>query len=156
LLKENCGRQGLEHVGIVQYDATSALPFADGIFDTVLVDAPCSGTGTIRHNPELRYFLSRNDITELNQKQLLILGNASNLVAPGGRLIYSTCSLETEEDEGVCESFISEHREFRVVQPAVPARFKTGRGFARTFPDSDDMDGFFIAWFLRGRELSAS
>jgi 16S rRNA (cytosine967-C5)-methyltransferase len=141
-LKANCARQGVGFVSVVQYDAEKELPFEDEAFDAVLVDAPCSGTGTIRHNPELRYFIGPGDPAELNSKQLAILKNASKLVKPGGTLIYSTCSLETEENEGVCSAF---EGGFERKTPEVPERFLTAEGFARTFPDRDDMDGFFLA-----------
>jgi 16S rRNA (cytosine967-C5)-methyltransferase len=148
-LRENCQRQGVKFVHIVQYDAEQSLPFADGAFDAVLVDAPCSGTGTIRHNPEIRYFLKPNDLTELQNKQLRILKNASKLVNQGGSLIYSTCSLEREENEVVCEAFLRDDPDFTLVNPDVPMRFLTEQGFARTFPQRDGMDGFFIASFAR-------
>ena len=148
-LRENCRRQGVGFVNIVQYDAERALPFAERSFDAVLVDAPCSGTGTIRHNPEIRYFLQPEDFAELQNKQLRILKNASYLVDRGGTLIYSTCSLEKEENEAVCEAFLRDNADFKSVRPKVPERFLTKLGFARTFPQRDGMDGFFIANFAR-------
>lgn len=148
-LKENCRRQGVGFVNVVQYDAERGLPFADGAFDVVLVDAPCSGTGTIRHNPEIRYFLKQEDFAELQNKQLRILKNASKLVNQGGTLIYSTCSLEKEENEAVCEAFLRENAAFKLVKPNVPERFLTEQGFARTFPQRDGMDGFYIANLLK-------
>lgn len=144
-LSENCRRQGLRNVFVVRYDAEASLPFADFSFDTVLVDAPCSGTGTIRSNPEIRHFLGLDDFAELQAKQLRILTNASKLVAGGGRLVYSTCSLERDENEEVIEKFLTENGNFRVDFGALPERFRTSEGFARTFPDRDGTDGFFIA-----------
>ncbi len=149
LLRATCARQNVDFVNIVQYDAEAALPFADGAFDTVLVDAPCSGTGTIRHNPEIRYFVEPGDFAELAKKQLSILRNASNLVRPGGRLIYSTCSIQIEENEAVCVEFLKETTTFESQPPHVPAEFLTDQGFARTFPHRDGTDGFFIAEFTR-------
>ncbi len=149
LLRETCSRQGADRVNIVQYDAENGLPFADASFDTVLVDAPCSGTGTIRHNPEIRYFLEPEDFQSLALKQRRILSNASKVVTPGGRLIYSTCSLQVEENEEVCKHFLAGTEQFRQVSPAVNERFITAGGSARTFPHRDDMDGFFIAEFER-------
>ena len=148
-LRSTCERQGIEYVHVVQYDAAEALPFAEGTFDTVLVDAPCSGTGTIRHNPEIRYLLRENELPELAVKQLAILRNASKLVRVGGRMIYSTCSLQVEENEAVCRAFLDENADFRQKTPDVPERFVTSEGFARTFPHRDGMDGFFIAEFRR-------
>ena len=147
ILQETCRKQGVVGVDILQYDAEKALPFADESFDVVLLDAPCTGTGTIRHNPEIRYFLEEKDFRELSIKQLEILRNASKLVKRGGRIIYSTCSLEKEENEEVVSKFASESADFRLIKPNVPEKFLTAEGFARTFPQRDKMDGFFIAVF---------
>lgn len=149
LLKENCQNQGVDFVNVLQYDAEKSLPFADESFDLVLLDAPCSGTGTIRHNPEIRYFLSREDFEELSAKQLTILKNASKLIKRGGRLIYSTCSLEREENEAVCEAFLAESNDFELIKINLPEQFLTEKGFARTFPQRDNLDGFFIAAFSK-------
>ena len=149
ILKASCSNQGLDLVNIVQYDAETALPFSDASFDAVLVDAPCSGTGTIRHNPEVRYLLEEKDLGELHGKQLRILENASKLVKSGGKLVYSTCSLEKEENEVVSMDFLDAHPDFTLLRPDVPREFITQRGFARTFPHRDGMDGFFIAVFER-------
>ena len=148
-LRENCRRQSVDFVNIAQYDAEKSLPFADESFDCVLLDAPCSGTGTIRHNPEIRYFLNEKDFAELSAKQLVILQNASKLVKKGGKLIYSTCSLETEENEAVCQKFLAENRYFNLIKPDLPEGFMTAENFVRTFPPRDEMDGFFIAVYER-------
>lgn len=148
-LRDNCIRQGADSVQMCQYDASVDLPFAEQSLDAVLVDAPCSGTGTIRHNPELRYLLSADDIDELPRKQLAILSNASKLVKSGGSVVYSTCSLEPEENEGVCKAFLSGNADFVLIEPDVPKRILTDHGFARTWPHRDGMDGFFIAQFQR-------
>jgi 16S rRNA (cytosine967-C5)-methyltransferase len=148
-LLKNCREQGAAFVNVCQYNACQPLPFADETFDVVLVDAPCSGTGTIRHNPEIRYFLKPKDFSELSLKQLEILTNASKLVRFGGRLIYSTCSLEIEENESVAKGFIRENTAFSVAGSPVTNRFTTPEGFARTFPHLHETDGFFIAQFRR-------
>lgn len=143
-LKENCSRQEAD-VKIVRYDAEKGLPFADGTFDIILVDAPCSGTGTIKHNPEIRYTLDPDDLVELSNKQHNILISASKCLKPGGSLIYSTCSLEPEENEEVIGKFLKESPSFHPDTQFVPERFLEGEYFARTYPNRDDMDGFFIA-----------
>ena len=148
-LRETCAAHGVWSVSILQYDAEIVLPFDPGIFDTVFVDAPCSGTGTIRHNPEIRFTIDGEDIAQLSKKQLRILENASELVKQGGTLVYSTCSLEPEENEVVCERFIQEYSGFELGIPKIQARFLDSNGFGRTFPHRDDMDGFFIAVFRR-------
>lgn len=148
-LRDNCARQEVDFVNIVQYDATAPLPFADEAFDVVFVDAPCSGTGTIRHNPEIRYFLTVNDFPALSSKQRSILQNASKLVKHGGSLVYSTCSLEKEENEEIAREFLTNGSDFESTLPKVQERFLTADGFARTWPHRDGMDGFFIAEFRR-------
>lgn len=150
-LRENCRKQDVDFVQIVQYDAEKSLPFVENAFEWVLVDAPCTGTGTIRHNPEIRYFLSEKDFAELSGKQLEILKNASKLVKSGGKLIYSTCSLEREENEMVVGKFLEANAEFGKIVPELAERFLTVDNFARTFPQRDEMDGFFIAAFEKAR-----
>lgn len=151
-LAENCAKHNASNVSIIQYDAETALPFKAESFDVVFVDAPCTGTGTIRHNPEIRYSVARSDFKELSGKQLRILKNASELTAPGGSLIYSTCSLEEDENEAVCEKFLTERTEFEIAELNISERFWTSEGYARTFPQRDDMDGFFIAKFRKTAE----
>ncbi len=148
-LRSNCIRQGETDVQVVQYDAAGTLPFREKSFDTVLVDAPCSGTGTIASNPEIRYFLAPEDILDLSRKQLKILVNASKLVKDGGRLYYSTCSLEREENEDVIYAFLSGADDFRLAKGEIDLRFLTKEGFGRTFPDRDGTDGFFFAQVVR-------
>ncbi len=148
-LRDNCRRQAADFVNVVQYDAIEGLPFANDGFDAVFVDAPCSGTGTIRHHPEIRYFLEPGDFSELSLKQLAILKNASKLVKRGGSLVYSTCSLEREENESVALNFLASDPDFELVRPAVDERFVTGDGFARTWPHRDGIDGFFISAFRK-------
>jgi 16S rRNA (cytosine967-C5)-methyltransferase len=145
VLKGNCEAQGVSNVRIVRHDAVATLPFADGEFDSVLLDAPCSGTGTIRSNPEIRYFLKPGDFRELHDKQLAILRNASKTVRHGGRLIYSTCSLETEENEGVIVEFLSGNADFEIRRPEIAGELVTDNGFVRTLPEEHEMDGFFAA-----------
>lgn len=144
-LRENCLKQGTGYANVLQYDAENALPFAEETFDCVLVDAPCSGTGTIRHNPEIRYSLKPEDLQDLSFKQLNILKNASKTLKKGGRLIYSTCSLEKEENESVVDFFLDKNPGFRKLQLNLSPHFLTEHGYARTFPHRDETDGFFIA-----------
>ena len=149
ILQANCRRQAAENVALVRYDAEENLPFADESFDVVLVDAPCSGTGTIRHNPEIRFFTEEKDFAALAEKQLRILNHASKVVKSNGRLIYATCSLENAENEAVAERFEAENKRFEKSVPKAATRFLTGAGYARTFPPTDDCDGFFIAEFVK-------
>ncbi|MBA3769907.1 MAG: RsmB/NOP family class I SAM-dependent RNA methyltransferase [Blastocatellia bacterium] len=132
-------------VTILRHDGERVLPFEDASFDFVLVDAPCSGTGTIRHNPEIRYRVDPNDLIRLPAKQLQILDSCARLVRPGGQMMYSTCSIEPEENEAVIERFLNGRDEFRLKRPSVPDEFITADVTARTWPQSDELDGFFMA-----------
>lgn len=148
VVRESAARQGLENVQTVAYDAAaSPLPFAAGAFRRVLVDAPCTGTGTLRHNPEIRWRITPADIVELAARQRSILANAARTLGVGGRLVYSTCSVEPEENEEVAAAFLETHPEFELIRPDVPERLLTNEGAARTWPQRDDTDGFFVAAF---------
>jgi 16S rRNA (cytosine967-C5)-methyltransferase len=140
----------LEHIQAVAYDAAAwPLPFREGAFRRVLVDAPCTGTGTLRHNPEIRWRITPADIQALAARQRRILAHAARVVSPGGRLVYSTCSVEPEENEEVVAAFLETHPAFASARPDVPERLLTKEGAARTWPHRDDTDGFFVAAFLK-------
>jgi 16S rRNA (cytosine967-C5)-methyltransferase len=148
---ETCARLGVRSVRVVALDAERALPFADGAFDRVLVDAPCTGTGTLRHNPEIRWRLALENIRELSEVQSRILQEAARVVRPGGRLVYSTCSVEREENEEVIDKFLNTHAEFsRLTATPAPPEILLPSGAARTWPQKDDVDGFFVAALLKG------
>ncbi len=143
---ETCARLGVRSVRAVALDAERALPFADGAFDRVLVDAPCTGTGTLRHNPEIRRRLALENIRELSEVQSRILSEAARVVRPGGRLVYSTCSVEREENEEVIDRFLNTHAEFsQLTATPAPPEILLPSGAARTWPQRDDVDGFFVA-----------
>ncbi|HEX8474000.1 MAG TPA: 16S rRNA (cytosine(967)-C(5))-methyltransferase RsmB [Pyrinomonadaceae bacterium] len=150
LVNETAARLGLQNIRTVVLDAEEALPFADESFDRALVDAPCTGTGTLRHNPEIRWRITPTDITELAAKQQRILSRVARTVRPGGRLVYSTCSVELEENEEVINAFLAAHKDFRQVA-AKPAadNLVSGSGAARTWPQTDGVDGFFVVAFER-------
>lgn len=141
-----CKRLGVHSIVAVALDATRALPFAEDApkFDRVLIDAPCSGTGTLRRNPEIKWRLMPEDIARLAGVQLNLLTGAASLVRTGGRLVYSTCSIEREENEEVICQFLERDRSFCVIEPNV-GEMKTSDGFVRTFPHRHRMDGFFAA-----------
>lgn len=150
-LAATCERMGIKSVDALALDATRELPFVSDRsgFHRVLVDAPCSGTGTLRGNPEIKWRLSLEDVTVLAQLQLSLLERAASLVTPGGRLVYSTCSIEREEDEEVVSRFIEGKPPFRLIRPDAPAGLITNDGYVRTFPHRDGTDGFFAAVFER-------
>ncbi len=141
---KTAARHQLISIKCLQLDASRSLPFQQGLFDRVLVDAPCSGTGTLRHNPEIRYRISAADIEDLSARQKTLLHHASKAVKPGGRLIYSTCSVESEENEGVVSTFLSTNECFRQIPVAASPSLLTQSGSARTWPQRQGSDGFFI------------
>jgi 16S rRNA (cytosine967-C5)-methyltransferase len=149
---EACARLGVNRVNTIALNAEVELPFSDEAFDRVLVDAPCTGTGTLRHNPEIRWRLAPASFKELQTVQARILSEASRVVARGGRLVYSTCSVEREENEEVVEAFLRDNADFHQTDsiPA-PHALLLPSGAARTWPHRDDVDGFYVAMLMRGR-----
>lgn len=139
----------LSNVDLMKVDAREQLPFPIESFDRVLVDAPCSGTGTLRHNPEIRWRLKSDDIRELAQQQMQFVMNASQVVKRGGLLVYSTCSVEEEENEAVVKQFLTANDQFKQIPVTVNERILMPSGTARTWPQRDGTDGFFIASFRR-------
>jgi 16S rRNA (cytosine967-C5)-methyltransferase len=131
------------------HDATQCLPFADSSFDRVLLDAPCSGTGTLRRNPEIRWRLQPGDIEELSLQQLAMLANAAKAVRPQGRVVYSTCSIEIEENERVVQRFLAGNNDFVRVDLNGPRELRTPNGDVRTWPHRQDVDGFFVVGIER-------
>ncbi|MCX6616345.1 MAG: hypothetical protein NTZ98_09615 [Acidobacteria bacterium] len=150
LMRRLAGAGG-ERFRLVALDGTQPLPFAVA-FDRILVDAPCSGTGTIRRNPEIKWRLDQDDLPILAAKQRWLLSNALDSLAPGGRLVYSTCSIEPEENQSLVETVLEGCPAFRLVElERLPAEFFTEEGrtllrghWFQTLPDLG-MDGFFAA-----------
>jgi 16S rRNA (cytosine967-C5)-methyltransferase len=147
ILSAICKTLDVECVDAVVLDAATDLPFKveSHRFDRVLVDAPCTGTGTLRENPEIKWRLVPEDITRLAAIQARLLENASRVVAEGGRLVYSTCSIEPEEGEGIIEGFLQGNGEFRLVRPHIDSSLITPDGFVRTCPHLHGAAGFFAA-----------
>ena len=150
LVQENCQRLGISMVKAKALDATRPLPFPPGSFDGCLVDAPCTGLGTLRRHPEGKWRNRGADITRLQEMQGQILRQAALLVRQGGILVYSTCTLTQEENEGVIEAFLTEHKEFALENAArlLPRECEglvDEKGCLRTMPHRHGMDGFFAA-----------
>jgi len=131
----------------VAADATIDLDMVDhNSCNRVLVDVPCSGLGTLRRCPEIKWRLTPEVLRSNTRLQTKLLSRAGNYVKPGGRLIYSTCSIMPEENEEIVESFLAAHPEFHLIFPAGVARLLLdGRGYFRTFPHRHGTDGFFGA-----------
>ena len=154
-VREQLKRTHTSNVELMALDATRPLAF-ETPFARVLVDAPCSGTGTLARNPEIRWRLKLEDLATAHAQQAAMLRNALALLAPGGRLVYATCSLEPEENEDVVREAIAANPQIRLgagqeallshLRPGVPAASLFDRdGFFRTFPPESGTDGFFAA-----------
>lgn len=165
---EVLARAGAGDVRRVALDSTRPLPFAE-TFHRILLDAPCSGTGTLARHPEIRKRLRPEALAELAARQAAMLERAAAALAPGGRLVYSTCSLEPEENEAVVERVLTARRELARVaaarlREALAPHLAAGAeaaalvgldGCLRTFPDLHGTDGFF-AVALEKRNLSTN
>src|ERR1700680_1222994 len=146
-----------ENIFVVSADARQ-LPLS-GKFDRVLADVPCSGTGTLARNPEIKWRLKPEDLDDLHARQLAILRGAMNSVAAGGRVIYSTCSLEIEENENAVEQALAEDNSFRLLDCRLELERLKAEGelvwsdtasltrgpYLRTLPGIHPCDGFFAA-----------
>lgn len=143
ILKENLARCGFVSVETVERDLTQVWLEEEGAADAVLVDVPCSGLGTLRRKVDLRYRLLPGDILELSEKSRAILETASALVKPGGRLVYSTCTLTSEENEEVVESFLKAHPDewIRIAEGRSPIWLYSEEESAA----GDDSDGSYRA-----------
>ncbi|HEX3819186.1 MAG TPA: RsmB/NOP family class I SAM-dependent RNA methyltransferase, partial [Candidatus Sulfotelmatobacter sp.] len=151
------GSAPAKQIQIIAADSRD-LPFSAS-FERVLADVPCSGTGTLARNPEIKWRLKVSDLAELHDRQLAILRSAMARVAPKGRLIYSTCSLEKEENEDVIAEALEETKSFRIIDCRVeldrlksageltwPDPSQLTRGpYLRTIPGVHPCDGFFAA-----------
>ncbi len=149
------------NVKVIQADATK-LP-VEGEFDRVLVDVPCSGTGTLARNPEIKWRLKREDLDDLHKKQVAILTAALRHLAPRGVAVYSTCSLEREEDEAVVEEVLADHPNYRLLEVRGELERLRASGelawadldslvsgkFLRTLPGVHPCEGFFAALIER-------
>ncbi len=154
-LKENIARLRLDtSVTIVEDTIGSLLPVMKEKFDGVLIDAPCSGLGVIRRHPDIRWNRTPEDLLRYQEIQSAILDSAAQLLASGGTLVYATCSTEPEENEEVVQNFLAQNPRFilsncRDVLPQNGAPFVDSKGFFKTLPGQDDLDGFFGARLIK-------
>jgi 16S rRNA (cytosine967-C5)-methyltransferase len=149
-LKPRLARSGLSnvHPARIEHERDTKVKRLAGKVDRVLVDAPCSGLGTLRRNPDLKWRQSEDSVAELTTKQAAILDAAAKLVRPGGRVVYATCSLLTAENDAVVEDFLARHPEFTLT-PASAVLAKQGIALdgdtLRLLPHRHNTDGFFAA-----------
>lgn len=148
LLKRTLAASQSKAVRIVGADALRPLPFSQA-FNRVLLDAPCSGLGTLRRDPDIRWRRREEDLPALAAAQSRMLGHAAACVVPGGRLVYATCSSEPEENEDVIDAFLATARSFVLVDArsiaAVPPAIIDPRGYLRTLPHRHGLEAFFGA-----------
>jgi 16S rRNA (cytosine967-C5)-methyltransferase len=152
LLTRTIASSGATNIRVVQADVARPLPF-HGTFECVLVDAPCSGLGTLRRDPDIRWHREESDLAVLAAAQTQMLRHAAACVGAGGRLIYSTCSSEPEENDAVADAFLAQLPSFAAVDAkniaGIPAAVVDDRGRLRTSPDHHGLECFFGAVFVR-------
>jgi 16S rRNA (cytosine967-C5)-methyltransferase len=154
LLQHTVRASGASSIRVLQVGATGPLPFG-AVFDRVLVDAPCSGLGTIRRDPDIRWRRSASDLPALAASQVALLERAAATVRGAGWLVYATCSSEPEEIEQVVDAFLASHPGFALQDPrgeALPDTVRPlidDRGMFRTLPFRDGLEAFFAAALRR-------
>jgi len=159
-LKPRLARSGLSnvHPAAIAHERDERIKRLAGKIDRVLVDAPCSGLGTLRRNPDLKWRQTPQAVEEMAVKQAAILASAARLLKPGGRLVYATCSLLPQENEGIAEAFSATHADFVAEdvgevlnQLKVPhgnslcSGGESGLRYLRLWPHLHQTDGFFAA-----------
>lgn len=154
LIEEICGRLGIRTVRTIRGDASHPLPgMEERGFDRILADVPCSGFGTLRKNPDLKWRREEREIRRLHKLQWAILNNLSVYLKRGGILVYSTCTIFREENEEVINQFLKTHADFKLqsISDLFPKQYDPliENGCLKTFPPKDGMDGFFIARMIR-------
>lgn len=160
-LKPRLARSGLSnvHPAAIAHERDDRIKRLAGKIDRVLVDAPCSGLGTLRRNPDLKWRQSEKAVAELVAKQTAILDSAARLVKSGGRLVYATCSVLPQENEAIAQAFSQAHPDFVPLAVAAElARLKVVDGaslctetgeYLRLWPHRHGTDGFFAAVWVR-------
>jgi 16S rRNA (cytosine967-C5)-methyltransferase len=164
-LKPRLARSGLSnvHPAAIAHERDDRVKRLAGKIDRVLVDAPCSGLGTLRRNPDLKWRQSPQSVQELTAKQTAILQSAARLLKPGGRLVYATCSVLPAENEAIAEAFSAANsREFSPLRPSeILSNLKVadaaslcsgpeaGAEYLRLWPHRHSTDGFFAAAWVR-------
>lgn len=157
-MHERLAIAGAANVALVALDGTGPLPFAR-TFDRILIDAPCSGTGTLARNPEIRWRLRADDLADLHRRQEALVRSALERLSTKGAFLYSTCSLEPEENEAVIREALAGNSGFRHEPLKIPEDLLAtdvnerqligGDGAFRTFPPAHHTDGFFAALIVR-------
>jgi 16S rRNA (cytosine967-C5)-methyltransferase len=144
ILGKNMSRLGIKSVKPVVKDA---LEYSDELFDRVLADVPCSGTGTLSKKPDIKWKRHLLDIHKMNEMQSALIRKAASLVKPGGIFVYSTCSIEPEENFGIVQAFLAENPNYKLLDAAevFPDQHVDLEGCVQTFPHVHQVDGAFAA-----------
>ena len=157
LIEEISQRLGIKIIKTIRGNAAQSLPISQELrFDRILADVPCSGFGTLRKNPDLKWRRGEEDIKRLSELQFSILRNLSGYVKEKGVLVYGTCTVFHEENEDMVEKFLKGHPEFqldkmdKILSPQYYSF--TQNGYFKTFPPKDKMDGFFVARLIKGKD----
>lgn len=154
-LSDEIHRLGADIVTPVVADLTTADKKIVKQYDRILLDAPCSGLGVLRRNPDTKWSVAETDLNRCRRRQSTLLKQLAPRVKPNGVMVYAVCSTEPEENESVVDDFLSEHGDFEIDPPdfdsTLDQTFFTPRGCFRTFPHRHRMDGFFCARFRRTR-----
>jgi 16S rRNA (cytosine967-C5)-methyltransferase len=156
LLKRTIDAAGAACVHVIRADVSAALPFAP-VFDCVLLDAPCSGLGTLRRDPDIRWRRTQADVERLATIQSRMLDRVADVVVPGGRIVYATCSGEPEENEDVVSRFLAQREDFALAPDRIPwtlSNFVTATGHFRTLPFRDSLEAFFGAILVKTKDLA--
>jgi len=156
-LKPRLAKSGLSniHPVLLAHENDAKVKRLAGKIDRVLVDAPCSGLGTLRRNPDIKWRQTQESLVELQAKQTSILAGAARLVKAGGRLVYATCSILRQENEAIVEDFLARHPDFVLVpmsQVLAEQRIPLEMGDTlKLSPHLQGTDGFFAAVFERAK-----
>ena len=144
-IEENCERLEVKNIEIINEDASKAK--LERLYDKVLIDAPCSNTGVMNKRPDSRWKKTAKDIENLSKLQLKILKNISQFIKPGGIIVYSTCSIEIEENQEVIKQFLATNSNFKMLDILEFQEFKqnTDDNYLAIKPFLHNMEGFFIA-----------
>ena len=149
LIKAYATRMGAENITVNTGDSTVFNPVYENAFDAVLCDVPCSGTGVINENPDIKLFRKEEDIASLNETQLSILKNCSRYVKEGGRLYYSTCSILPEENDSIVYRFIEGCKDFTLEIPESPLAHRKTKFGLQYLPHISLGVGFYITSFKK-------
>ncbi len=153
LIKGNAERLGITIIKTEKFDALTEDRALFERADRVLVDAPCSGLGIIRRKPEIKYRKQPEDIAAITELQLKILKNAANYVKPGGYLLYSTCTIDSRENDGVVEAFLAGNSSFQLIDiPKEYSKYIPGEHKGKTlqlYPHIHNTDGFYAAKLVK-------